>query len=151
INIKKAYLDSLLDMFNGEILSYRMSKKPNAKAIIDALDETIKRTKDRPYLTKNHSEQSWGYQMKVYGNKLKDNKIFQSRTRRGNCIDNSPIENFFSLMKQEMYYGETYRSFEELKKAVKKYIYYYNHKRIKAKLTGMSPVKYRQHTSQLAA
>ena len=54
-------------------------------------------------------------------------------------------------MKQEMYYGETYRSFEELNKAVKEYIYYYNHKRIKAKLTGMSPVEYRQHTSQLSA
>ena len=151
INIKKAYLDSFLDMFNGEILSYRLSKKPNAKAIIDALDETIERTKDCPYRTTIHSDQGWGYQMKVFGKKLKDNKIFQSMSRRGNCLDNSPIENFFGLMKQEMYYGETYRSFEELNKAVKEYIYYYNHKRIKTKLTGMSPVEYRQHTSQLVA
>ncbi len=73
-------------------------------------------------------------------------------SRRGSCLDHSPIENFFGLMKQEMYYGETYHSFEELNKAVNEYIYYYyNNKRIKAKLTGMSPVKYRQHTSQLAA
>ena len=151
INVKKAYLDPFLDMFNGEILSYRLSKKPNAKAIIDALDETIERTKDCPHRTTIHSDQGWGYQMKVFGKKLKDNKIFQSMSRRGNCLDNSPIENFFGLMKQEMYYGETYRSFEELNKAVKEYIYYYNHKRIKAKLTGMSPVEYRQHTSQLAA
>src|SRR5699024_12527780 len=89
--------------------------------------------------------------MKVIDNKIKDNKICQSMSRRGNCLDNSPIENFFGLMKQEMYYGETYRSFEELNKAVKESIYYYNHKRIKAKLTGMSPLKYCQHTCQLSA
>jgi len=151
INIKKAYLDSFLDMFNGEILSYRLSKKPNAKAIIDALDETIEKVKHCPYRTTIHSDQGWGYQMKIFGKKLKDNKIYQSMSRRGNCLDNSPIENFFGLMKQEMYYGETYHSFDELNKAVEEYIYYYNHRRIKAKLTGMSPVEYRQHTSQLAA
>src|SRR5699024_12580873 len=119
IIIKKAYLYPYLDMINGEILSFRLSKKTNAKAIIDALDETIERTKDCPYRTTIHSDQIWGYQMKVFGKKLKDNKIFQSMYRRGNCLDNSPIENFFGLMKQEMYYVETYRSFEELNKAVK--------------------------------
>src|SRR5699024_10304504 len=108
-------------------------------------------TIDCPYRTTIHSEQGWVNQMKVFGKKLKDNKIFQSMSRRGNCLDNSPIEHFLGLMKQEMHYGETYRSFEELNKAVKEYICYYNHKRIKAKLTGMSPVEDRQHTSQLAA
>ena len=72
-------------------------------------------------------------------------------SRRGNCLDNSPMENFFSILKQEVYYGVIYESFEELKQAIENYIYYYNHKRIKAKLTGMSPVEYRKHTSQLSA
>lgn len=54
-------------------------------------------------------------------------------SRKGNCLDNSPMENFFGVMKQEMFYGKTYRSFEELKRAVDEYIYYYNHKRIKSK------------------
>ncbi len=66
-------------------------------------------------------------------------------------MDNSPMENFFGIMKKEMYYGIVYRSFEELKQAVIKYIFYYNNELIKAKLTGMSPVEYRIHTSQLAA
>ena len=66
-------------------------------------------------------------------------------------LDNSPMENFFGIMKQEMYYGKVYHSFEELKHAVTDYIFYYNNERIKAKLTGMSPVEYRLHTSQLAA
>lgn len=89
--------------------------------------------------------------MKQYVQKLKDNGIFQSMSRKGNCLDNSPMENFFGIMKQEMYYGKVYYSFEELNQAVTDYIFYYNNNRIKAKLTGMSPVEYRLYTSQLAA
>ncbi|BAM46739.1 putative transposase [Amphibacillus xylanus NBRC 15112] len=149
--IKKAYLDPFLDMFNGEILSYRLSQRPSAKAILDALNETIIITKECPYRTTIHTDQGWGYQMKAFRKRLKDNKIFQSMSRRGNCLDNSPMENFFGLMKQEMYYGVIYESFEELKQAVDKYIYYYNNRRIKVKLTGMSPVEYRKQASQLVA
>ena len=89
--------------------------------------------------------------MNAFVNKLKNNNIFQSMSRRGNCLDNSPMENFFGLMKQEMYYGENYHSFEELNQAIIEYIFYYNNERIKAKLTGMSPIEYRRHTSQLSA
>lgn len=149
--IKKAYLDPYLDMFNGEILSYRLSERPNAKAILDALDEAIIIAKKCPYRTTIHTDQGWGYQMKVFSKRLKDNKIFQSMSRRGNCLDNSPMENFFGVMKQEMFYGVVYESFEELKQAVDDYIYYYNYQRIKAKLTGMSPVEYRKQASQLSA
>lgn len=149
--IKKAYLDPFLDMFNGEILSFRLSEKPNAKAILDALDEAIEVSKACPYRRTIHSDQGWGYQMKAFIKKLKDNNIFQSMSRKGNCLDNSPMENFFGLMKQEIYHGEIYHSFQELKQAITVYIFYYNNVRIKAKLTGMSPVEYRLHTSQLAA
>lgn len=149
--IKKAYLDPFLDMFNSEILSYRLSERPNAKAILDALDEAIEIARDCTYRTTIHSDQGWAYQMKSYVKKLKDNGIFQSMSRKGNCLDNSLMENFFGIMKQKMYYGKVYSSIEELEQAVNKYIYYYNNERIKAKLTGMSPVEYRLHTSQLAA
>ena len=64
-------------------------------------------------------------------------------SRKGNCIDNSPMENFFGIMKQEMYYGMVYYSYEELKNSIEKYIKYYNEKRIKEKLGWMSPVEYR--------
>jgi transposase InsO family protein len=138
-------------MFNGEILSYRLSKRPNAKAILDALDETIIIAKNCPYRTTIHTDQGWAYQMKAFSKRLKGNKIFQSMSRRGNCLDNSPMENFFGLMKQEMYYGTAYESFEDLQRAVDDYIYYYNNKRIKEKLTGMSPIEYRKQTSQFAA
>ena len=82
--------------------------------------------------------------MGVYRQKLKDNRIFQSMSRKGNCYDNSPMENFFGIMKQEMYYGQVYNSFDELKDAIDKYIRYYNEKRGKASLGYMSPIEYRK-------
>jgi len=114
--IKKLYLDPFLDMFNGEVL--------------------------RTF----HSDRGWAYQMGAYSSVLKENKIFQSMSRKGNCYDNSVMENFFGILKQEMYYGTTYYSFEELKDAIERYIKYYNEKRIKEKLGWMSPVEYRLNT-----
>jgi putative transposase len=81
--------------------------------------------------------------MNDYNRTLKGKKIFQSMSRKGNCYDNSPMENFFGLLKQEMYYGRTYKSFNELKAAIERYIQYYNERRIKASLDYKSPVEYR--------
>lgn len=78
--------------------------------------------------------------MVAYSSALKENKIFQSMSRKGNCYDNSVMENFFGTLKQEMYYGNTYYSFAELKETIERYIKYYNEKRIKEKLGWMSPV-----------
>lgn len=65
-------------------------------------------------------------------------------SRKGNCHDNSVMENFFEILKQEIYYGKVYYSYEELKQAIIKYIdYYNNNKRIKQKLGWLSPVEYR--------
>ena len=64
-------------------------------------------------------------------------------SRKGNCHDNAVMENFFDLMKQEMYYGVIYYSYEELKAAIERYIKYYNEQRIKEKLGWKSPVQYR--------
>ena len=93
--------------------------------------------------TRNHSAQGWAYQMKDYVKTLKKEHIFQSMSRKGNCLDNSVMENFFGLLKQEMYYGHVYHSFEELKQAIEGYITYYNTQRIKQKLGWLSPMAYR--------
>ena len=147
--IKKLYLDPFLDMYNGEILSYGISKTPSAISVLSAQKKAIEITSDCPYRRTFHSDRGWAYQMPAYSNELKENKIFQSMSRKGNCYDNSVMENFFGLLKQEMYYGNTYYSFDELKEAIEKYIVYYNEKRIKEKLGWMSPVEYR--LSALAA
>lgn len=82
--------------------------------------------------------------MNSYKNKWKQHKIFQSISRKGNCLDNSPMENFFGLLKQEVFHKEVYRSLDELKIKIDHYIYYYNHKRIKKKLNWRNPVQFRE-------
>ncbi|WP_308796188.1 IS3 family transposase [Agathobacter sp.] len=144
--IKKLYLDPFLDMFNGEVLSYGISKTPSAASVLSAQKQAIEITSDCPYRRTFHSDRGWAYQMGAYSSVLKENKIFQSMSRKGNCYDNSVMENFFGILKQEMYYGTTYYSFEELKDAIERYIKYYNEKRIKEKLGWMSPVEYRLNT-----
>ncbi|MFL6560987.1 MAG: transposase, partial [Bacillus sp. (in: firmicutes)] len=137
--------------YNGEILSYGIGMRPTLEIALNPLEEALKIVKDSKYRTTIHSDQGWHYQHKKWVKTLKENKVFQSMSRKGNCLDNSPMENFFGLLKQEMYYGEPLCSFKELKKRIEEYIDYYNNKRIKQKLAGLSPVQYRTHTSQLAA
>lgn len=140
--INKAYLNPFLDMFNSEIISYSINKRPNYKAIEEALDKAIEITKDQKEVI-YHSDQGRLYQIPRYVNTLKENGITQSMSRKGNCLDNSIMENFFSIIKQEMYNKKVFYSFEELEQAIIEYIHYYNHKRIKEKLNFMSPVEYR--------
>ena len=146
MTIKKLYLDPFMDMFNGEIISFGISQRPCAESIMKALHEAIRNTDDCIYRRTFHSDQGWAYQMNSYSKALKENKIFQSMSRKGNCHDNSIMENFFGILKQEIYYGKVYYSYEELEQAITKYIDYYNNKRIKQKLGWLSPVNYRLNT-----
>lgn len=147
----KLYLSPIMDMFNGEIISYGIGKRPTLELALTPLEEALEIVKDSKYRTTIHSDQGWHYQHNKWVRRLKENKVFQSMSRKGNCLDNSPMENFFGLLKQEMYHGEALCSFEELKSRIEEHIHYYNNKRIKKKLAGMSPVQYRIHTHQLAA
>ncbi len=105
-------------MFNGKILSYQISERPNIKAILDAQKEAIDRPTDCPYRRIFHLDQGSAYQLKRYRKPLTDEKIFQSMSRKYNCLDNSLMENFFGLLKQEMYHGVEYISFENLKQTI---------------------------------
>lgn len=147
---KKLYLDPFMDMYNSEILSYSLSTQPNGETVTAGLAEAISQTNDCPYRRTFHSDQGWAYQMNTYVQTLKDNRIFQSMSRKGTCLDNSPMENFFSTLKQELYYGKIYRSQNELRRAIENYIYYYNNHRIKEKLNWKSPVEFRQFNQKTA-
>lgn len=133
-------------LYNNEIVSFHIGQTPLAAGIQAALEEAIRITADFPYRRTFHSDQGWAYQMKSYVNRLREECIFQSMSRKGNCLDNSVMENFFGLLKQEIYYGCVYHSCEELKVAIEEYIVYYNERRIKASLGWMSPAQYhRRH------
>lgn len=148
---KKLYLNPILDMFNGEILSYGISNSPTLDFVLKPLEKALDIVKDATYRTTIHSDQGWHYQHDKWLKKLKKHNVFQSMSRKGNCIDNAPVESFFGILKQEMYHGEPLITYEELKSKIEDYIFFYNNKRIKGKLSGMSPVQYRVHTEQIAA
>ncbi|WP_322626944.1 IS3 family transposase [Aedoeadaptatus coxii] len=82
--------------------------------------------------------------MTTYQAMLKEHHIFQSRFGKGNCYDNAPMENFFSVLKREIYDGYVYRSRQELVQAIEHFIRNYNNDRIKEKLGGLSPKQYRE-------
>ncbi|MFJ5623907.1 transposase, partial [Peribacillus loiseleuriae] len=113
------------------------------------LDQALKRMKPEDELIL-HSDQGWQYQMKQYQKTLKQNNITQSMSRKGNCLDNAVIENFFGLLKSELLYLQEFESMEHFQRELEEYMYYYNYKRMKAKLKDLSPVEYRIQVQEAA-
>ncbi len=141
---KKLYLSPVIDLYNQEIIAYELSESPNFKSVMSMLDKACKTTNTTKSLLL-HSDQGWQYQMKQYQQTLKANGIIQSMSRKGNCLDNAIIENFFGILKSELFYLNRYTSVVQLKEEIKDYINYYNNDRIKLNLNGMSPIQYRAH------
>lgn len=146
---RKVYLSPILDLFNGEIISYNLSLHPTFHQTVDMLNKAFAKIPDNSGLIL-HSDQGWQYQMKRYQHLLSEKGIIQSMSRKGNCLDNAVMENFFGLLKTEMYFKHNFKSVEHLMQEVENYIDYYNNKRIKSKLKGLSPVQYRIQSSLVA-
>lgn len=143
---KKLYLSPVIDLFNGEVLSFTISERPNFKQVMDMINKCEKQEKQGLIL---HSDQGWQYQMKQYQKTLQKKNIIQSMSRKGNCLDNAVAENFFGTLKSELYYLNQYNTVDQLKKDIKDYIKYYNYDRIRLNLNGMSPIQYRAHVENL--
>lgn len=150
VNDQKLYLSPIIDLFNGEVVSYNLSRHPNFKQITDMLEDAFKKLPDKVDNLILHSDQGWQYQMKAYQNLLEAKGITQSMSRKATCLDNAVAENFFGLLKTELFYLEKFDSIDQLEKAIVEYIDYYNNRRIKLKLNGLSPVQYRIQTVRIA-
>lgn len=142
----KLYLSPILDLYNGEIISYTLSERPNFESVMRMVNQALERLPEF-YSLILHSDQGWQYQMRAYQVHLKSRGIQQSMSRKGNCLDNSVMENFFGHLKSELLYLQKFESIEHFKEELVEYIEYYNHKRIKLKLKGLSPVQYRLQSS----
>ena len=140
---QKLYLSPVLDGFNSEIISYNLSTSPNLEKVKAMLDQAF--TEEHYENTILHSDQGWQYQHQYYHQFLEDKGIQPSMSRKGNSPDNGMMESFFGILKSEMFYGyeKMFHSLEQLEQAIVDYIDYYNNKRIKVKLKGLSPVQYR--------
>ena len=138
----KLYLSPIIDLFNQEIISYEITERPVFSQVVMMLNKAFKTIPNNTNLVL-HSDQGWQYQMKQYQHLLQQKGIKQSMSRKGNCLDNAIIENFFGIIKSELFYLKKYKSTDQLKEEIEEYIKYYNNERIKSNLNKMSPIKYR--------
>lgn len=138
----KLYLSPILDLFNGEIVSYEIAKRPLLSMVTKMLTSAFQRLEpcDKPIL---HSDQGWQYRLDKYRWYLQQRSITPSMSRRGNCLDNATMESFFGTLKSEFFYLEKFTSLEELKTGLDEYLRYYNVDRIKQRLNYLSPVAFR--------
>lgn len=139
---KKLYLSPIMDLYNREIVSYSILDRPVFNMVTQMLDMAFKKLPDNTGLIL-HSDQGWQYQMRKYQKLLEKKGIRQSMSRKGNCLDNAAMENFFGLLKSELFYLRKFNTTDELLVELEDYIYYYNNFRIKEKLKGLSPIQFR--------
>ena len=133
IGQQKSFLSPVVDIFNGEILNYNIADRADLEQINKMLNDlfaiTDKLAKENQIIL--HSDQGWQYQHKNYQEALNEHGIVQSVSRKGNCRDNSVMENFFGLMKSELLYNKEFKSMKEFKKELEAYIDWYNNDRIR--------------------
>ncbi len=146
VNGEKVYLSPVLDLYNSEVIAYHIQTRATYDLVSTMLNNALKRLKptQRPLL---HSDQGWHYQMPAFRRTLHEHGLEQSMSRKGNCLDNALMENFFSVLKTEFFHRQKFESVTCFIKELKAYLRYYNHDRIKLKLKGLSPVQYRIQSS----
>lgn len=140
---ERLYLSPILDLHSSDLVSYTLSDRPVLSMVTAMLDKAFDQIPARTNLIL-HSDQGWQYQHKQYQRMLRKKGIQQSMSRKGNCLDNAVMENFFGLLKSELLYLQDFDSMEHFKHELIDYLDYYNNKRIKAKLKGLPPALHRQ-------
>ena len=141
--------DGLADLHSSDLVSYTISDRPVLSMVTSMLNEAFTKIPDGTGLIL-HSDQGWQYQHRRYQRMLREKGIRQSMSRKGNCLDNAVIENFFGLLKSELLYLQEFQSMEHFKLELIEYLDYYNNRRIKAKLKGLPPALHRQQALSAA-
>lgn len=146
---EKLYLSPILDLCSEDLVSYTISERPVLGMVTSMLEIAFATIPDNTGLIL-HSDQGWQYQHKKYQGMLDGKGIRQSMSRKGNCLDNAVMENFFGLLKSELLYLQDFDSLEHFKVELIEYLDYYNNRRIKLKLKGLTPAQHRYQTLQVA-
>ena len=146
---EKLYLSPILDLHSRDLVCYTISDRPVLSMVTTMLDKAFAQIPDGTNLIL-HSDQGWQYQHKQYQRMLQKKGVRQSMSRKGNCLDNAVMENFFGLLKSELLYLQKFDSMEQFRQELIDYLDYYNNKRIKAKLKGLPPALHRQQALSAA-
>ena len=140
-----AYLSCVKDVATREILAYELStslKMGIVEKTLCKLEEALDGMIHPEAII--HSDQGFHYTHPDYQTRVKEIGLVQSMSRRGNCLDNAPMESFFGHLKDEVDYKEAL-NLEELKRMIERYIDYYNTERKQWTLKKMAPENYRSH------
>jgi len=142
---KKAYIAAVKDLCTKEVVGKSVSNRIDIKLTNTAIDKALKRlTPEKKKQLIIHSDQGFHFTHISYRLKLKNNGITQSMSRKGNCIDNAPIESFFGHLKDLLELSNC-RNIIDVEKEVTKQINYYNHRRPQLGIKKMPPSEYRRH------
>ncbi|MGE6231435.1 IS3 family transposase [Paenibacillus chitinolyticus] len=135
------YLSVIYDLYNNEVVSFRIGRHNNLKLVLETVQAAVHKRRVTNLLL--HSDQGFQYTHKQYHALLKRKKMKASMSRKGNCWDNACIESFFGHFKSECLRLHTFSNEGQLVKAVEQYIHFYNHERFQEKLNNLSPIEYR--------
>jgi transposase InsO family protein len=142
-NGRKAYLSVVKDIATHEVVSWELSNNLSMKFVLDTIDN-LKNIPGLSNQTIIHSDQGFHYTNPEYIKKVESLNLVQSMSRKGTCIDNSPIESFFGHFKDDVDFKQA-KTFLELKTLISNYMTHYNTKRYQWNLQKMTPVSYRDH------
>ncbi|MBT2710790.1 IS3 family transposase [Pseudomonas sp. ISL-84] len=138
------YLSTIMDLYNNEIVAYKISTSQETHLVLDTLREALEKRKPAEGIM-IHTDQGAVYTSYAFQNMAKENGMITSMSRKGNCHDNAVIESFHSSLKSEGLKDQKRSSLSHCKLVdiVNQYMYYYNEIRIQAKLNYLSPIEYR--------
>ena len=136
----KLYLSAVLDLADKRIVAYKIGSSNNNGLVFDTFDEAILLNPNAHGLF--HSDRGFQYTSKKFKAKLDAQKMTQSMSRVGRCIDNGPMEAFWGMLKSEMFYLRKFENAKILEDAIHEYIYFYNNRRYQKRLDCMTPSDY---------
>ncbi len=140
----KLYLSPVMDLCDRSIVAFSTSRHPTVEFAVSSLQDALEQLPEQSSLLV-HSDQGFHYQHARWRDCLAQVGARQSMSRKGNCLDNAVMENFFGHLKEEMFHHDSFDSIEELEREIHEYIAWYNAERVSLTLEGMSPMEYRAH------
>ncbi len=135
---RKLYLSAIINLYDSSIVAYKVSPRNNNELVFQTFEDAFKANPEaRPIV---HSDRGFQYTNSMFKHKLSQQGMLQSMSRTGHCIDNGPIEGFWGIIKSEMYYLNSYETYNALKQAIDQYIHFYNHVRLQKRLQNQAPL-----------
>ena len=139
--VHKIYLSAILDMYDLYPVAWVVSNRNDNKLVLDTFTQAVRNNPDAKPIF--HSDRGFQYTSKIFQNKLQTQGMTQSMSRVGHCIDNGPTENFWSIVKSEMYYLNHYADEAALRKAIADYMTFYSTERMQERFGGKTPAEVR--------